>query len=1820
MASTSHEVDHATLESITRNRGRLLRLAENIKVRKKPGTKRSVKVKLDPGYTNIEHLVFGSYKPRSSTPSSSKALVADASEDHAPSRCECNAHSPRKIGTSDHGLHGPCDARVEAEPTHGWSTGASTLPVSGVVEHNGSPSVTSCDVMKAPRASLRRVQRSTSVQEKPKKTQDMNDPPVNGKQNDIIKVDLQTASRPKRDRTVVYAVEPTGLGERHIKVVPSGVSHAVVVPGKERVKNGERESAAANSSLVTGSSSACTKKPGVTAVPKVGTAAGSSRKVQLSTAFRKSASVSEKMPVKPISIPVVRNAAVHKWATGPRPPHGSFMEKRKPGSGVSTGAPQAHVPKSKESCKLVSFSAASVAFPNGTVKVSSRGGPGRYSLRQLPMHQPPLRPLVPTSCAKGPQETQVQPTCLKPNPVAAPPFVGAPLHASSRSDAVRCRSKVTTIELPFCPSSPLQAVRKGERTAEFIPVSPWKQVDHQPESGDRETFLHSPEQLLDDCISPPGMFKDRNIEDAAVQDNPPDLTSCEVDPRVLSRWVGNTSRESAKLLNQLASYAESKLSSRAGEAVQNKMVDVMADTWLNSLRKEACEEPVLMSPAQKKVSERPDTPRHRAQSHSASVTVHLPLHGHQMNGRPLTVRSVSADGTNGHPECNRGTEVHREASHDAAVLHMAPKPEATPTSSSPYHRIAPTYEYGCPIPPQQAKSSGRSPHKNACLVVTCNSGQIPPSVWMSDIEERDENSSSSTSRAASEEPQELGSSSRLQQHKSYVSHVYINGTQDTSSMPLSPPVERQESRSYNGSPADSPMSSPTRDPGRGGFVKRRSLSVCNGTLYAAQQRLQEDLSSGPEGQGQGCDAFDDQPTMGVYQKDSHNGSAAVLANAPSLARQLSDETEFRKPSTTALLHSPPVSKVLLGRPGKLVRNRPISRSERHLKAASSPEFHSGSTEDVSRNSRRPWSHLYSEAEAEQLLSSVGSMPSIQKDVASSDNQSSIDVSVLNPRYSSLRASSSRLTADGVLQKFKKTFSLRFQRSRKGSTTSLPSAEETEGKDELLDSGEQWKNGSPTSGSPLASPKKGTSGGVPRSDEEDPSGGFKLGPIILRSSRERKLHRKNKELRGSKCSSADSGIQLEGSGVYGEHRSEVPVLPSEILPNVEQKSRDPAAEAAVDGGCSNLRGSYSSLSQSGTVTENSDVDSDQKRSSLDSDRLTPLHQTMHKAPSAERFSTPPAIKSRTDRHRPTIRRQKGRGRLRRSISQPLDLEKAGSTQRGELTRGLSDQEASRDPSSASSEEDFSSDGEFYCQGQIAKNYDGVAYVEALWDHVTMDSEELAFQVGEVIEVTDMSDKDWWWGSIDQRSGWFPAEFVRLRVNQEDTVEDCMCKMADGTLTKHKPRKMSISLLSNEQVRANVVMEIVNTEQDFVRHLRDVVEGYLKPVCSRPDMFSEERRATIFGNLEQLYEFQSRFLACLESSINWEQPHLSEIGSVFVEHKAEFQIYSEYCNNHPLAVSELQEMYADSRYVHFFEACRLLQDMIDISLDGFLLTPVQKICKYPLQLAELLKYTRPDHPDYQPVSDALEAMRGVAQMVNERKRRMECLEKLAEWQRDVFNWEGPDLLETSSVLIYSGEAVRVTSSWSRDVVSLFLFDHLLVYCKKDMIKRNTLSYKGRLNMDTCRIADVEDGKDMQFGVTVKNAWKVYCSAREKCYLFYAKTAVEKQQWLKAFRNEQERVHEDKEQGYVVTENAKKTARMALNNKLKPKRPRAKLPKGPRTQHPDVAVVEILLDPPGPKPRTGSLPSNLHPVHNVPSNGLPKKKGSGWFHFGSGKKVKK
>ncbi|XP_032857516.2 rho guanine nucleotide exchange factor 4 isoform X1 [Tyto alba] len=452
---------------------------------------------------------------------------------------------------------------------------------------------------------------------------------------------------------------------------------------------------------------------------------------------------------------------------------------------------------------------------------------------------------------------------------------------------------------------------------------------------------------------------------------------------------------------------------------------------------------------------------------------------------------------------------------------------------------------------------------------------------------------------------------------------------------------------------------------------------------------------------------------------------------------------------------------------------------------------------------------------------------------------------------------------------------------------------------------------------------------------------------------------------------------------------------------------------------------------------------------------------------------------------------------------------------------------------------------------------VVYAEALWDHVTMDDQELGFKAGDVIEVMDATNKEWWWGRILDSEGWFPASFVRLRVNQDEPMEDYPLKVEGGKEddSSSGTRRFGMGQTTKDQMRTNVINEIISTERDYIKHLKDICEGYIKQCRKRADMFTEEQLKTIFGNIEDIYRCQKKFVKALEKKFNKDHPHLSEVGSCFLEYQTEFQIYSEYCNNHPNACMELSRLTKVNKYVYFFEACRLLQKMIDISLDGFLLTPVQKICKYPLQLAELLKYTNPQHRDFKDVEAALNAMKNVARLINERKRRLENIDKIAQWQSSIEDWEGEDVLVRSSELIYSGELTKISHPQAKSQQRMFfLFDHQLVCCKKDLLRRDILYYKSRINMDDMEILDVEDGKDKDFNISVKNAFKLHCRDTEEVHIFCAKKPEQKQRWLKAFENERRQVQLDQETGFSITEVQKKQAMLNASKQHHTGKPKA------------------------------------------------------------------
>lgn len=117
----------------------------------------------------------------------------------------------------------------------------------------------------------------------------------------------------------------------------------------------------------------------------------------------------------------------------------------------------------------------------------------------------------------------------------------------------------------------------------------------------------------------------------------------------------------------------------------------------------------------------------------------------------------------------------------------------------------------------------------------------------------------------------------------------------------------------------------------------------------------------------------------------------------------------------------------------------------------------------------------------------------------------------------------------------------------------------------------------------------------------------------------------------------------------------------------------------------------------------------------------------------------------------------------------------------------------------------------------------------------------------------------------------------------------------------------------------------------------------------------------------------------------------------------------------------------------------------------------------------------------------------------------------------SYEGPSISVHSTRLFLQIDAIRMTPNIWNNTYTLFLFDRQLIYCKKDLLKRTSYIYKGRIFLDNCRILNLPDGKI--FGVTLKNALRIYCDTRNKWLDFCFRSSSSKVRFLNTLSAERQ-----------------------------------------------------------------------------------------------------
>nr|XP_046229051.1 pleckstrin homology domain-containing family G member 3 isoform X2 [Scatophagus argus] len=290
---------------------------------------------------------------------------------------------------------------------------------------------------------------------------------------------------------------------------------------------------------------------------------------------------------------------------------------------------------------------------------------------------------------------------------------------------------------------------------------------------------------------------------------------------------------------------------------------------------------------------------------------------------------------------------------------------------------------------------------------------------------------------------------------------------------------------------------------------------------------------------------------------------------------------------------------------------------------------------------------------------------------------------------------------------------------------------------------------------------------------------------------------------------------------------------------------------------------------------------------------------------------------------------------------------------------------------------------------------------------------------------------------------------------------------------------------------VVMEIIETERMYVRDLRMIVEDYLAHIIDQCDLsIRPEQVCSLFGNIEDIYEFNSELLQALDLCDN--DP--VAIARCFVVKSEYFEIYTQYCTNYPNSVAALTECMRDKSLAKFFRERQALLKC-SLPLGSYLLKPVQRILKYHLLLQEIAKHFDPEEEGYEVVEEAIYTMTGVAWYINDMKRKHEHAVRLQEVQSLLLNWKGPDLTTYGELVLEGTFKVHR----AKNERTLFLFDRMLLITKR---RGEHYVYKTHISCSTLML--IESAKDsLSFSVT-------HYKHPKQPHTVQAKTVEEKKLW--------------------------------------------------------------------------------------------------------------
>ncbi|XP_077008374.1 intersectin-2 isoform X3 [Tamandua tetradactyla] len=343
---------------------------------------------------------------------------------------------------------------------------------------------------------------------------------------------------------------------------------------------------------------------------------------------------------------------------------------------------------------------------------------------------------------------------------------------------------------------------------------------------------------------------------------------------------------------------------------------------------------------------------------------------------------------------------------------------------------------------------------------------------------------------------------------------------------------------------------------------------------------------------------------------------------------------------------------------------------------------------------------------------------------------------------------------------------------------------------------------------------------------------------------------------------------------------------------------------------------------------------------------------------------------------------------------------------------------------------------------------VCQVIAMYDYVANNEDELNFSKGQLINVLNKDDPDWWQGEINGVTGLFPSNYVKMTTDSDPSQQWCADLQSLDTMQPP------------ERKRQGYIHELIQTEERYMDDLQLVVEVFQKRMVES-GFLTQGEMALIFVNWKELIMSNTKLLKALRvrKKTGGEKMPVQMIGDILAAELAHMQAYIRFCSCQLNGAALLQQKTdEDADFKEFLK--RLASDARcgGMPLSSFLLKPMQRITRYPLLIRSILENTAENHVDHSSLKLALERAEELCSQVNEGVREKENSDRL-EWIQAHVQCEGlTEQLVFNSLtnclgprkLLHSGKLYKTKSNKE---LHGFLFNDFLLLTY--MVKQFTVS---------------------------------------------------------------------------------------------------------------------------------------------------------------------